>query len=316
MVRRTHKQFVEEVSYIHPNLEILGEFIKVTEKILVRCKIHNYTFYATPDNLLHGKGCRLCGIERSAQSKHKNFDIIVEEFKKQGIVLLSTEDEIVNLSKTRLRYLCPIHGEQTILWNNFKKGARCRKCADEENSIRMKVDVWNRIQQYFKNSQYKLLSEFEEYTGANNSCLRCLCEKHGEFKISWSNLNKFEGCPICNSSNGERKIFYYLRKFNLDFERQKRFDGLVGINGGKLSFDFYLPQLNILIEYQGQQHQTPIIFFQMKENTAEENFKKQQKHDEMKREYAKTHNIKLLEIWYYDFNNIENILNKTLNNTK
>lgn len=31
-----------------------------------------------------------------------------------------------------------------------------------------------------------------------------------------------------------------------------------------------------------------------------------------KRQYAKDHNIKLLEIWYWDFDNIENILEKEL----
>ena len=61
MARRTHQQFVDEISRIHQNLEVLGQYVKVTEKVLMRCKIHNYNFEATPDNLLHGKGCRLCG---------------------------------------------------------------------------------------------------------------------------------------------------------------------------------------------------------------------------------------------------------------
>ena len=39
----------------------------------------------------------------------------------------------------------------------------------------------------------------------------------------------------------------------------------------------------------------------------------QKEHDKRKRNYAKDNNIKLLEIWYWDFNNIENILIKELN---
>jgi len=42
-------------------------------------------------------------------------------------------------------------------------------------------------------------------------------------------------------------------------------------------------------------------------------FTKQLKHDQLKRDYALKHNINLLEIWYYDFDNIEEILNKELN---
>lgn len=35
-------------------------------------------------------------------------------------------------------------------------------------------------------------------------------------------------------------------------------------------------------------------------------------HDEIKRKYAKDNKIDLLEIWYYDFDNIETILRNKL----
>ena len=86
---------------------------------------------------------------------------------------------------------------------------------------------------------------------------------------------------------------------------------MLGVNGKKLSYDFYLPQYNLLIEFQGEQHEQPIEHF-----GGEEQFKIQQEHDRRKREYAKLHNINLLEIWYYDINNIKKILTETLNNLK
>jgi hypothetical protein len=46
---------------------------------------------------------------------------------------------------------------------------------------------------------------------------------------------------------------------------------------------------------------------------SDEEFEYQQEHDKRKREYAEKHNIKLLEIWYWDFDNIETILKKELN---
>ena len=79
------------------------------------------------------------------------------------------------------------------------------------------------------------------------------------------------------------------------------------INNGKLSYDFYLPQYNLLVEVQGEQHERPIRQF-----GGEEQFQKQIEHDKRKREYAKSHGYKLLEIWYYDYNNIEEILNREL----
>lgn len=58
----------------------------------------------------------------------------------------------------------------------------------------------------------------------------------------------------------------------------------------------YLKDYNVLLECNGKQHYKPIEYF-----GGEEKFKIQQEHDERKRKYAKEHNIKLLEIPYWEF---------------
>ncbi|HHX70106.1 MAG TPA: zinc-ribbon domain-containing protein [Gallicola sp.] len=122
------------------------------------------------------------------------------------------------------------------------------------------------------------------------------------------------GCPNCNLSNGEKKIRQYLDFRGVKYIIQKEFDGLVGLGGGLLSYDFYLPDYNLLIEYQGEQHEKPIDFKGLGKKYAKEQFKIQQEHDKRKREYAQNNNIKLLEIWYWDFDNIEEILSSELKN--
>lgn len=317
MARKTHEQFIEEAKRVNEDIEIIGRYVNARDKILAKCKIHDYEFYITPDNLLRGKGCRLCGNEKIAQSKKLNFGIIQDAFAEAELELLSTVDEIIDLKTDRLRYLCPIHGEQTILWNNFQRGARCRRCADEANSLRMRSETWGRILKYFKYSEYTLVSTFEEYTGTKDSCLRCLCEKHGEFLISWNNLNKFEGCPLCNGSTGERRVFNTLKQLDLKFEHQKRFDGLIGTGGKRLSYDFYVEDYNLLIEYQGEQHNHPVVFSNTTLDEANKSFEIQCEHDKRKREYARDNGFGLLEIWYYDFDNVESILsNYIINNAK
>ena len=74
-----------------------------------------------------------------------------------------------------------------------------------------------------------------------------------------------------------------------------------------LPYDFYLPDYNILIEFQGEQHERPIKYF-----GGEKKFKVQKIHDQLKRDYAIKNNITLLEIWYWDIKNITDILNKAL----
>ena len=116
------------------------------------------------------------------------------------------------------------------------------------------------------------------------------------------------GCPCCKESNGERTIRKYCENNQILFEPQKTYDGLVGVGGKPLSYDFYLPSYNLLIEYQGEYHDGTVLM------QTEEEFLKQQEHDKRKREYAIMNNIDLLEIWYYDFDNIGNILKQ--NTTK
>jgi hypothetical protein len=113
-------------------------------------------------------------------------------------------------------------------------------------------------------------------------------------------------CPVCNSSKGEKKIKYFLDNSNISFVPQQTFDNLLGVNNGLLSYDFYLPDYNLLIEYQGQFHDGTSY------KQTQEEFEIQQIHDQRKCQYAKEHNIELLEIWYWDFDNIEQILKEKL----
>ena len=147
-----------------------------------------------------------------------------------------------------------------------------------------------------------------EYTGAHNKILcKCLvC--NNEWETSPHVLLCRSGCPCCAESHGERNIERFLIDHDIPYNKWKTFNSLIGIGGRLLSYDFYLPTYNKLIEFQGEQHQRPIEMFGGKRQ-----FEIQKEHDKRKREYAQSHNIDLLEIWYYDFDNIESILKDNLN---
>ena len=57
----------ERVSNISPNIIIKGTYVNARENIESYCKIHNYTWFPKPYNLLAGYGCPICGKERSAK---------------------------------------------------------------------------------------------------------------------------------------------------------------------------------------------------------------------------------------------------------
>lgn len=101
-------------------------------------------------------------------------------------------------------------------------------------------------------------------------------------------------------------IHTILTEYGIKFIPQKSFDGLLGIKGNPLTYDFYIPACNLLIEYQGEYHDHSVSF------QTDEDFEKQKEHDRRKREYAEVHGIHLLEIWYYD--NLEEKLRQELDN--
>jgi hypothetical protein len=63
---------------------------------------------------------------------------------------------------------------------------------------------------------------------------------------------------------------------------------------GRQSIDIYIPEINLAIEYQGQQHYEAVVLF-----GGEESFKNGQIRDERKRGLLATHKVRLLE-WRYD----------------
>jgi hypothetical protein len=169
-----------------------------------------------------------------------------------------------------------------------------------------------------------------EYTPSSGVSVWWKCKKCGnEWESRIIDRNKKNiGCPKCNLSHGENRISNYLnnnafikisqKEFNklksIDnvnyYICQKKFSDLLGINNGNLSYDFYIPKYNFLIEYQGEQHEKYVVG---NFHRSEKDFIRQQEHDKRKREYAKQNDYNLLEVWYWDFNNIENILDTYLN---
>ena len=66
----------------------------------------------------------------------------------------------------------------------------------------------------------------------------------------------------------------------------------------QLRFDFYLPDYNCCIEYDGIQH------FK-RTNFSHDNFEERQKRDEIKNQYCKDNNIVLIRIPYTDLDLID-----------
>ena len=251
------------------------------------------------------KGLYCCSQCAKDVQKPKWIDIQAL-FQTYNYTLLSTE--YVN-AKTKLEYICNKHTDkasQFVTYNNLKNGYGCKYCGREKcaESRRLSFEDAKAI---FANHDMELLEQ--PYTNTSVP-MAYICKNHLEVGVQYmttSNAYK-QHCPFCNVVKGEAKIIRYLTKTNTVFEREKSFIDLLGIRGRRLRYDFYLPTYNLLIEYQGEQHEHPVSKF-----GGFDQFNVQLEHDKRKRCYALSNNIELLEIWYYDFKNIERILEDKLN---
>ncbi len=117
----------------------------------------------------------------------------------------------------------------------------------------------------------------------------------------WKGYLDYLECSSNVESIGERIIKTFLENNKIPFEKEKTFDGCSNLK--KLRFDFYLPDHNICIEYDGILHYKSNILF-----GGEEQFKKQKRNDKIKNKWCKKNNIRLLRIPYLKISKISEIL--------
>jgi hypothetical protein len=119
-------------------------------------------------------------------------------------------------------------------------------------------------------------------------------------------VGKGNGCPYCKESRGEKRIAKYLTVNKYKFHRQVKFIDCKLER--PLPFDFMIEDpRQSLIEYQGKQHYFPGGFGASKES-AEKEFVDVVKRDAKKTQWCEQSHRNLLIIPYWEFDNIENIL--------
>lgn len=195
--------------------------------------------------------------------------------------------------------------------NDFYNGGRCSFCGNHKVHPKDSFGaLYPEKAKYWSENNDKTVFEVAP---RSHDKYKFKCEKCGEeFERSLSDLNfKNTGvvCRDCNNSELEQLTKDILQQYDIEFERNKTFDGLFGLENGLLSYDFYIKNKKILIENQGKQHK----YFSPGFHKSFADFEKQLEHDNRKRKYAEKYGFKLIEIWYDEIEKIENILVKELN---
>lgn len=298
------EKFIQKAIYAHGDRYgySLSKYSNSKTKVIIICSKHGQ-FSVTPDNHINKKsGCPKCNggvklsttefIKQSNKSHSKKYDYSLVEYKN---------------NTTKVKIICPEHGEFIQRPQDHLNGLGCYKCGINKraNSRTSNTEEFIKKAKLIHGTKY-------DYSKVNykksNTNVTIICSEHGEFQQKPNDhLSNKNGCPICCESKGEIAIRNFLTENSIEFIPQKRFKDCK--DKRTLPFDFYLPKLNLCIEYDGIQH------FNKKNRYYSDDRKKK---DEIKNQYCTGINDKpkLLRMSYLEIDDINQILTNSVKRQK
>lgn len=295
---KSQEQFLKECDDIHGNIYDYSETVyeKSNKEVCIICHkndengIEHGKFWQKPNKHLLGQGCPVCAREKHRlELSSNNMEFIGTSVKIHGDDYKYTK-VIYKNRHTKVCIICNKCGcEFYQTPQHHINGGRCSKCNPNIITTESFIDRSNIIQ--YNKYDYSIT----EYININKPvCI--ICPKHGEFWQKPKYHLEGKGCPHCKESKLEKEIRCFLLENNIIFEREKKFYWLKNKNGKYLFLDFYLPEHNIAIECQGEQHFKPYKYF-----GGNNGFDIIHKRDELKYNLCNDNNIKL--VYYTKYHN-------------
>ena len=312
--RWTQEEFIAKAREVHGDKYDYSQSVYsgINNKVGIICPQHGM-FLQKPSVHLMGCGCQECG-----KTKDKEVNVLsLNEFVRRSSIIHNNKYDY-SLVDYRgyyipVKIICPLHGVFEQKPDKHLSGSGCKLCGIEarrrqrmlstEEFIRRSKEIHGDKYDYSKSIYVAALEKVE-----------IICPRHGSFFQDAAAHMSGKGCLKCSESYGEKKIAKILQKHNIEHERQKR---IWTENKGvkRRSFfavDFFLPNENLIIEFNGLQHYKMIPYF----HKDEHRFMKQIQRDDDLRQWCKDNNIALLEIRYNQIDNIEELLIKYINSRK
>jgi len=283
-------------------------FINMTTKSAAKCKICDHIWNTTLCILDTGHLCPKCGRRKQIKSQTKPLDTFILDAVSVHDDKYSYHDTIY-LNDTDLVKIwcnsCEIFFHQTR--SNHLRGHGCKKCVTKVvTSLRVKT-----IEQFIKDAieiHGDRYSYIEVIYINSNTHIKIWCNSCKKYfhQSPHNHINGKCGCPICNESKGEKETVKWLEYHGFKYEQQKVYDNLLGVSGViNLRIDFYLPNYNTCIEYDGEQH------YKWKRGMmTKQEFLTIQEHDRRKTQYCIDNGIRLIRIRWDE--SIDELLTNTL----
>lgn len=341
------EEFIEKAKQVHGDKYDYSktEYINAKTKVCIICPEHG-EFWQRPSSHLGGDGCPVCGklartltqeeyIKRAKTIHGDKYDYSKVEYKNMY---------------TKIRVICPSHGEFLVEANNHLKGCGCKECFKDElrkpfdEFIKKAREIHGDKYDYSKvgyinynkkvciicpehgefwqtpghhlnghgcpscagNNRHTNISFIEkakkthgdkyDYSKVNyiniSTKVCIICPEHGEFWITPNNHLRGEGCPKCKKSSLENIVEQFLEENKIKY--------VYNCNSSYFKFlkkqhlDFYLPEYNVAIECQGEQHYYPVDFAGKGKEWAQKKYEQIKILDKNKKKICTKHKIKLI----------------------
>lgn len=190
---------------------------------------------------------------------------------------------------------CECGNECDISSNHLRRG-ETKSCGCLHKQRASEANKKNIIGQKF--GQWTVLEELPERDINQKIVYKCRCSCGTIKNVVGGNLlnGSSQSCGCLNMSHGELKIYNLLTQEGINFIKEYHPKDFNLFQNAR--YDFFIPSLNILIEYDGRQH------YDMKYCRWNEPFEEIQKRDQLKNEWALNNGYTLIRIPYTHYNNL------------
>ena len=286
---KSTKEFIHKANLIHNNkYQYLNtKYINWHKKVTITCTKHG-DFKQHAGSHINGSGCPKCGRVSSVKKQSKTTEQFIKDAQQiHGNKYDYKKTKYIKARK-ELVITCKIHGdfEQVPYVHLASKG--CPKCGDEHNRqlfVSSKKEFVKKAKIIHEERyDYSMVT----YRNARNK-VAIKCKTHGEFEQTPDAHLAGVGCPKCKNKS-EGRIAEYLFKNHI-LIRQLRIMNKF--------YDFYLPDFNLIIERDGEQHygiKSFAHFYNLDSGTYNKN---QQKNDKYKTKIAKEKGFNIARIPYW-----------------
>lgn len=252
----TQQEFLERCNLEHPEYTYeKAKYVNANTKVIVTCPIHG-DFLTKPSSFIagHKSGCPKCNT---------GFIKVVspEQFKLRCIKKFPDYSQAVfKGERDKITVTCLKH-TWSVLTKSLIEGHGCPICGREniKNKQSMGIKEFVKRAREVHNNKYDY-SKVEYVNSRTKVCISCV--QHGDFYQTPNNHLRGQGCPKCREYKGEAQISEFLKAHNIEFQTQYPIEYEGNIKGFTY-IDFYLPQHNIFIEYNGIQHPSRTLWWRI-----------------------------------------------------